>query len=381
MEPVSRVRRRGVPRPQRQRADGPVRGPPADPRGGSRTSSAPVPRGEGRADVPDRHRGRARTARCIEDPGRISKSPTSVVVLDKHLSHFNVHVLGTPGWRPGGTTPSRRSPSRRRTASRSRSRPTRGTRSSRTPGSPQRQGVLPVARAARGSPPSGRRPGARVRRRRRQEYVAVGIRAALHPTLDLATEPRWARQAETFGRTPTSSRARRGLPQGFQQDARPGQRRVHQQALPRRRAAEGRRGRALPLRPRTGLPRRAVRRPPRPFPAVIQPGTAAIMPYYGMPVGLEVDGERSRRWVRLQPAGRHRPAARQLGYDGVVVTDWELGQRQPRRRRGAARAGVGRRAPRPPRPHGAHPRGRRRPVRRGGVRRDAPRPRRAGPGH
>ena len=29
----------------------------------------------------------------IEEPGRISKSPTSVVVLDKHLSHFNVHVL------------------------------------------------------------------------------------------------------------------------------------------------------------------------------------------------------------------------------------------------------------------------------------------------
>src|SRR6476620_12075257 len=29
----------------------------------------------------------------IEAPGAISKSPTSVVVRDKHLSHFNVHVL------------------------------------------------------------------------------------------------------------------------------------------------------------------------------------------------------------------------------------------------------------------------------------------------
>ena len=36
----------------------------------------------------------------------------------------------------------------------------------------------------------------------RQEYVAVGIRAALHPTLDLATEPRWGRQAGTFGQDP-----------------------------------------------------------------------------------------------------------------------------------------------------------------------------------
>ena len=29
----------------------------------------------------------------LERPGRISKSPTSVVVLEKHLSHFNVHAL------------------------------------------------------------------------------------------------------------------------------------------------------------------------------------------------------------------------------------------------------------------------------------------------
>lgn len=33
----------------------------------------------------------------------------------------------------------------------------------------------------------------------RQEYLAVGIRLALHPMADLATEPRWARAAETFG--------------------------------------------------------------------------------------------------------------------------------------------------------------------------------------
>src|SRR5690606_22600978 len=36
----------------------------------------------------------------------------------------------------------------------------------------------------------------------RREYRAVGIRAALRPTADLATEPRWARQRETFGQDP-----------------------------------------------------------------------------------------------------------------------------------------------------------------------------------
>jgi len=33
----------------------------------------------------------------------------------------------------------------------------------------------------------------------RREYVAVGIRAALHPQVDLPTEARWGRQAQTFG--------------------------------------------------------------------------------------------------------------------------------------------------------------------------------------
>ena len=35
----------------------------------------------------------------------------------------------------------------------------------------------------------------------RQEYTAVGLRSALHPVADLATEPRWARVNGTFGET------------------------------------------------------------------------------------------------------------------------------------------------------------------------------------
>ncbi|CAI2439771.1 glycoside hydrolase family 3 protein [Serratia plymuthica] len=37
----------------------------------------------------------------------------------------------------------------------------------------------------------------------RQEYLAVGIREALSPQADLATEPRWARISGTFGEDPT----------------------------------------------------------------------------------------------------------------------------------------------------------------------------------
>lgn len=33
----------------------------------------------------------------------------------------------------------------------------------------------------------------------RREYVAVGFRVALHPQIDLLTEPRWSRGGQTFG--------------------------------------------------------------------------------------------------------------------------------------------------------------------------------------
>ena len=33
----------------------------------------------------------------------------------------------------------------------------------------------------------------------RREYLAVGIRTALHPQVDIATEPRWSRASTTFG--------------------------------------------------------------------------------------------------------------------------------------------------------------------------------------
>jgi beta-glucosidase len=63
----------------------------------------------------------------------------------------------------------------------------------------------------------------------------------------------------------------------------------------------------------------------QPFPAAIAAGTAAIMPYYGMPVGLEVDGEPIEEvgfgYNTQVVTGLLRE---KLGYDGVVLTDWEL---------------------------------------------------------
>lgn len=54
----------------------------------------------------------------------------------------------------------------------------------------------------------------------RQEYLAVGIREALSPQADLATEPRWARISGTFGEDPTRVHNMvRGYVEGMQNGA------------------------------------------------------------------------------------------------------------------------------------------------------------------
>jgi len=62
-----------------------------------------------------------------------------------------------------------------------------------------------------------------------------------------------------------------------------------------------------------------------PFRAAIAAGTAGMMPYYGMPVGLTLHGQPIEEvgfgYNRQIITGLLRE---QLGYDGVVVTDWEL---------------------------------------------------------
>src|SRR6476661_8392310 len=52
----------------------------------------------------------------LEHPGNISKSPTSTVVLEKHLNTSTSTRSTTRAWRPGGATPCRRSPSAHHTA-------------------------------------------------------------------------------------------------------------------------------------------------------------------------------------------------------------------------------------------------------------------------
>jgi beta-glucosidase len=156
----------------------------------------------------------------------------------------------------------------------------------------------------------------------RQEYLAVGIRVALHPMADLATEPRWARIAGTFGEdAELASRMVSAYIKGFQGDELgpesvacmtkhfPGGGPQKDGEDPH--FSYGREQ----IYPGNNFDYHLI-----PFKAALEAGTAQIMPYYGMPVGLPME-EVGFGFNKEAITGLLR---QKLGFDGVVCTDWRL---------------------------------------------------------
>ncbi|WP_265520190.1 glycoside hydrolase family 3 protein [Oerskovia flava] len=176
----------------------------------------------------------------------------------------------------------------------------------------------------------------------RREYLAVGIRTALHPQVDLTTEPRWARGAGTFGED-AGLTARLGVAyvHGFQGTG----------ALARSTGADGIFGTSSVSTMTKHFPgggpqadgedphfpygREQVYPGDRfdlhlaPFPALIAAGTRQMMPYYGMPIDLRVDLGNGPEEVEPVGFGFNRQIVtallrERLGFDGIVCTDWGL---------------------------------------------------------
>ncbi|WP_243064246.1 glycoside hydrolase family 3 protein [Humibacter sp. RRB41] len=156
----------------------------------------------------------------------------------------------------------------------------------------------------------------------RQEYLAVGLRVALHPQIDLATETRWSRISGTFGEdADLTSRLVVGYIHGFQGEE------------------LGTRSVATMVKHFPGggpqkdgddphfawgreqvYPGEAQEYHLKPFIAAIGAGATQMMPYYGMPVGTEWEevGFGFNKSV-ITDLLRDR-----LGFEGIVCTDWGL---------------------------------------------------------
>jgi beta-glucosidase len=156
----------------------------------------------------------------------------------------------------------------------------------------------------------------------RQEYTAVGLRVALHPQVDLATEPRWSRQVATFGEdAELSGRLGAAYIRGFQ-----GSSFGRGSVSTMTKHFPGGGPQLDGEDPHFAYGREQVypggqfELHLKPFEAAFEAGTRQIMPYYGMPVGTEYE-EVGFGFNKSVITGLLRE---RYGFDGVVCTDWGL---------------------------------------------------------
>jgi beta-glucosidase len=157
----------------------------------------------------------------------------------------------------------------------------------------------------------------------RQEYLAVGFRVALHPQLDLATEPRWARIAQTFGEDADLA-ARLGLAylEGLRGGPAVGPDSVAAMVKhfpgggPQRDGEDPH----FPHGKQQVYPGGRFDYHLRPFRAAIAAGVTQIMPSYGVPIGTPYD-EVAFGFNEGVINGLLRT---ELGFDGIVCADWGI---------------------------------------------------------
>jgi len=156
----------------------------------------------------------------------------------------------------------------------------------------------------------------------REEYLAVGLRVALHPQIDLATEPRWARQVGTFGEdAELTARLAAAYIRGFQ-GAELGERSVATMVKHFPGAGPQKDGEDAHFAygREQVYPGDQAALHLRPFEAAFVAGASQVMPYYGMPVGTawdEVGFGFNKSVVTTLLRERY-------SFDGIVCTDWGL---------------------------------------------------------
>ncbi|KAF6828663.1 periplasmic beta-glucosidase precursor [Colletotrichum musicola] len=156
----------------------------------------------------------------------------------------------------------------------------------------------------------------------REEYVAVGIRAALHPQVDLATEPRWSRLGNTWGENATlTSELLVAYIKGFQGD-RIGPHSVTTvtKHFPGGGPMENGEDSHFTYGKNQTYPGDNFDYHLIPFKAAIAAGARQMMPYYSRPIGTKYEpvGFSFNKQIVTDLLRN------ELGFEGIVVTDWGL---------------------------------------------------------
>ena len=154
----------------------------------------------------------------------------------------------------------------------------------------------------------------------REEYLAVGLRTALHPMSDLATEPRWARNFGTFGsNADLSSDLTIAYMEGFQ-----GKKINSNSVLTMVKHFPGGGPQEDGLDPHLYSGRNQIypgnnfEYHLKPFKKAIENNLKVIMPYYG----IAIDQTSENVAMAYNKDILTHLLRDQLGYEGVICTDW-----------------------------------------------------------
>ncbi|MBN1173905.1 MAG: glycoside hydrolase family 3 C-terminal domain-containing protein [Micromonosporaceae bacterium] len=157
----------------------------------------------------------------------------------------------------------------------------------------------------------------------RQEYLAVGLRVALHPQADLATEPRWARVAGTFGEDAgLAGRMVAAAIEGLRHspDLGPDSVAAMVKHFPGGGPQKDGEDPHFPHGREQVYPGGRFAYHLAPFQVALAAGVTQVMSCYGMPVGTPLR-EVGFAFNREVITGLLRE---DLGFDGIVCTDWGL---------------------------------------------------------
>ena len=156
----------------------------------------------------------------------------------------------------------------------------------------------------------------------RQEYLAVGIRTALHPMADLATDPRWARNFGTFGSdSKLSASLTLAYMDGFQGEN------INSQSvltMVKHFPGGGPQENGLDAHLMSGenqvYPGKMFDYHLEPFIEAINNNLKVIMPYYG----IAVDQSNENIAIGFNRYLLNDLLREKLNYDGVICSDWGI---------------------------------------------------------
>ncbi len=156
----------------------------------------------------------------------------------------------------------------------------------------------------------------------REEYKAMGIRLALHPFVDIATEPRWARINSTFGEdSELVSQMTRAYIRGFQGDSLDSQSvACTTKHFPGAGTLKDGEDSHFAYGKNQVYPGNNFEYHLIPFKAAIESKTARMMPYYSIPTNTKY----SEVGFAFNKGIITDLLRKRLGFDGVVLTDWNI---------------------------------------------------------